>query len=64
MPPGSPTSSSSCGGAVGTVRLQYETFAVAGGEGHVLYVYFATAGSDDEATLRALAAAPPAARPG
>ncbi|MGW7660352.1 helix-turn-helix domain-containing protein [Streptomyces sp. NPDC054756] len=38
------------------LRLGYETFALTGPEGHVLYVYFAEPGTPDEDALRALAA--------
>ncbi|NEB78923.1 helix-turn-helix domain-containing protein [Streptomyces sp. SID14478] len=41
---------------VGLLSLEYETFALAGPEGHVLYVYFGREGSADEATIRRLAA--------
>jgi len=39
---------------VGTLSLSFETFALAGPEGHVLYVYFPLPGSSDEAALRLL----------
>lgn len=40
----------------GTVlRLSFETFALAGPEGHVLYVYFPEPGSKDDEALRGLA---------
>ena len=38
----------------GVLRLSFETFALAGPEGHVLYVYFAQPGSADEEALRKL----------
>lgn len=41
---------------VGLLSLEYETFALAGPEGHVLYVYFGRDGSEDEETIRRLAA--------
>ncbi|MFI7094089.1 helix-turn-helix domain-containing protein [Streptomyces lydicus] len=41
---------------VGLLSLEYETFALAGHEGHVLYVYFGREGSDDEAAIRRLTA--------
>ncbi|WP_413756056.1 helix-turn-helix domain-containing protein [Streptomyces sp. MMBL 11-3] len=41
---------------VGELRLEYETFALAGPEGHVLYVYFGQPGSEDEEKIRRLAA--------
>ncbi|MBY8881184.1 helix-turn-helix domain-containing protein [Actinacidiphila acidipaludis] len=45
---------------VGTLSLSFETFALAGPEGHVLYVYFPLPGTEDDAALRALAeGAPP-----
>jgi transcriptional regulator with XRE-family HTH domain len=40
---------------VGTLSLDFETFALAGPEGHVLYVYFPLPGSEDDTALRALA---------
>jgi transcriptional regulator with XRE-family HTH domain len=39
---------------VGVLRLGFETFALAGPEGHVLYVYFPRPGSTDDDALRAL----------
>jgi transcriptional regulator with XRE-family HTH domain len=41
---------------VGVLRLDYETFALAGPEGQVLYVYFPRPGGEDDAALRRLAA--------
>ncbi|MFE9404286.1 helix-turn-helix transcriptional regulator [Streptomyces sp. NPDC006530] len=41
---------------VGTLSLDFETFALAGTEGHVLYVYFPVPGSTDDTALRGLAA--------
>ncbi|MFE3551780.1 hypothetical protein ACFXN2_24320 [Streptomyces kronopolitis] len=41
---------------VGVLCLGYETFALAGPEGHVLYVYFPRTGSEDDTALRLLAA--------
>ncbi|MEU6439383.1 helix-turn-helix transcriptional regulator [Streptomyces sp. NPDC047046] len=41
---------------VGELRLEYEAFALAGPEGHVLYVYFGQPGSEDEEKIRRLAA--------
>lgn len=41
---------------VGLLNLEYETFALAGHEGHMLYVYFGRDGSEDEATIRRLIA--------
>lgn len=38
----------------GVLRLNFETFALAGPEGHVLYVYFAQPGSKDDEVLRNL----------
>lgn len=43
---------------VGVLRLAFETFALTGPEGHVLYVYFPEAGSADEEALRGLGRAP------
>jgi transcriptional regulator with XRE-family HTH domain len=40
---------------VGILRLSFETFALAGPEGHVMYVYFAQPGSKDDEVLRNLA---------
>src|ERR1044072_7147841 len=40
---------------VGLLRLSFETFAPAGPEGHVLYVYFPQPGSKDDQSLRGLA---------
>jgi hypothetical protein len=42
---------------VGILSLEFETFALAGPEGHVLYVYFPRPGSKDETALQLLAAA-------
>ncbi|MFI5664760.1 helix-turn-helix transcriptional regulator [Streptomyces sp. NPDC051684] len=42
-------------GEDGVLTLDFETFALAGPEGHVLYVYFAHPSSSEEATLRRLA---------
>lgn len=42
-------------GEGGILTLDFETFALAGPEGHVLYVYFAAPGSADDAALRRLA---------
>lgn len=39
----------------GVLRLAFETFALAGPEGHVMYVYFARPGTEDDERLRALA---------
>jgi DNA-binding XRE family transcriptional regulator len=39
---------------VGVVRLGFETFGLAGPEGHVLYVYFPRPGSADDEALRGL----------
>jgi DNA-binding XRE family transcriptional regulator len=39
---------------LGTLRLSFETFALAGSEGHVLYVYFPRPGSTDDEALRGL----------
>ncbi|MFJ3334169.1 helix-turn-helix domain-containing protein [Streptomyces sp. NPDC086766] len=39
----------------GVLRLSFETFALPGPEGHVLYVYFARPGSTDDEALRDLA---------
>ncbi|WP_037857570.1 helix-turn-helix domain-containing protein [Streptomyces sp. NRRL S-340] len=44
----------------GVLSLSFETFALAGPEGHVLYVYFPRPGSRDDAVLRALAQQEPA----
>ncbi|WP_406430770.1 helix-turn-helix transcriptional regulator [Streptomyces sp. NBC_00631] len=41
---------------VGVLSLDFETFALAGPEGHVLYVYFPQPGSKDDRALRLLAA--------
>ncbi|MEU5093038.1 helix-turn-helix transcriptional regulator [Streptomyces sp. NPDC021356] len=41
---------------VGELSLEYEAFALAGPEGHVLYVYFGQPGSEDEEKIRRLAA--------
>ncbi|GGN40477.1 hypothetical protein GCM10012285_18590 [Streptomyces kronopolitis] len=41
---------------VGVLCLDYETFALAGPEGHVLYVYFPRPGGEDDTALRLLAA--------
>ena len=43
-----------CVDGVGVLRLGFETFALTGPEGHVLYVYFADPGSPDEEALRRL----------
>ncbi|WP_433203028.1 helix-turn-helix domain-containing protein [Nocardia sp. CA-107356] len=40
---------------IGVLHLAFETFALAGPEGHVLYVYFPQPGSTDDAALRSLA---------
>jgi transcriptional regulator with XRE-family HTH domain len=40
---------------IGVLRLSFETFALAGPEGHVLYVYFPQPGSKDDEALRSLA---------
>lgn len=40
---------------LGILRLSFETFALTGLEGHVLYVYFPQPGSPDDEALRALA---------
>ncbi|MEU7046422.1 helix-turn-helix transcriptional regulator [Streptomyces varsoviensis] len=52
---------------VGVLRLQFETFALTGPEGHVLYVYFPEPGSTDEEALCELAPphdpGPPEERP-
>jgi hypothetical protein len=40
---------------IGVLRLSFETFALAGPEGHVLYVYFPQPGSKDDEALRGLA---------
>jgi transcriptional regulator with XRE-family HTH domain len=42
-----------CG--IGVLRLKFETFALTGPEGHVLYVYFPEPGSTDDEALRRLA---------
>ncbi|MFI0371745.1 helix-turn-helix domain-containing protein [Actinomadura sp. 1N219] len=42
---------------VGVLRLKFETFALAGQEGHVLYVYFPEPGGPDDEALRKLARA-------
>ena len=42
---------------IGVLRLSFETFAVTGHEGHVLYVYFPQPGSPDDAALRSLSSA-------
>jgi transcriptional regulator with XRE-family HTH domain len=39
---------------VGILRLSFETFALAGPEGHVMYVYFPQPGSVDDEVLRGL----------
>ncbi|MEU0095627.1 helix-turn-helix transcriptional regulator [Kribbella sp. NPDC006257] len=39
---------------VGILRLSFETFALAGPEGHVMYVYFPAPGSADDQVLRGL----------
>ncbi|MGW3352433.1 helix-turn-helix domain-containing protein [Nonomuraea rubra] len=39
---------------LGVLRLSFETFALAGSEGHVLYVYFPRPGSTDDEALRDL----------
>ncbi|MFI6165944.1 helix-turn-helix domain-containing protein [Nocardia sp. NPDC051052] len=39
---------------IGILTLSFETFALAGHEGHVLYVYFPQPGSDDDEALRTL----------
>ncbi|WP_028933283.1 helix-turn-helix domain-containing protein [Pseudonocardia spinosispora] len=39
---------------VGVLRLGFETFALTGPEGHVLYVYFPSPGSADDEMLRTL----------
>lgn len=39
---------------LGVLRLSFETFALAGPEGHVLYVYFPRPGSADDEALRGL----------
>jgi hypothetical protein len=39
---------------IGVLRLSFETFALAGPEGHVLYVYFPRPGSADDEALRGL----------
>ncbi|MET8488869.1 helix-turn-helix domain-containing protein [Streptomyces tendae] len=48
---------------VGILSLDFETFALAGPEGHVLYVYFPRPGSADDTALRALARAETAGPP-
>ncbi|MGW0087289.1 helix-turn-helix domain-containing protein [Streptomyces sp. NPDC003393] len=40
---------------LGILRLRFETFALAGPEGHVLYVYFPQPGGTDDDALRSLA---------
>ncbi|MDT7569782.1 MAG: MmyB-like transcription regulator ligand binding domain [Pseudonocardiales bacterium] len=40
---------------IGVLRLSFETFALAGPEGHVLYVYFPQPGSKDDDALGSLA---------
>ena len=40
---------------VGILRLSFETFALAGPEGHVMYVYFPAPGTADDQVLRGLA---------
>ncbi|MFI6597274.1 helix-turn-helix domain-containing protein [Nonomuraea sp. NPDC050536] len=40
---------------VGILRLSFETFGLAGPEGHVLYVYFPQPGSTEDQALRGLA---------
>ncbi|WP_030184610.1 helix-turn-helix domain-containing protein [Streptomyces sp. NRRL S-813] len=40
---------------LGVLRLSFETFALTGPEGHVLYVYFPQPGSTDDEALRRLA---------
>jgi transcriptional regulator with XRE-family HTH domain len=39
---------------LGTLRLSFETFALTGPEGHVLYMYFPRPGSPDDEALRSL----------
>lgn len=39
---------------IGLVRLSFETFAIAGPEGHVLYVYFPQPGSENHEALSSL----------
>ena len=39
---------------LGVLRLSFETFAITGHEGHVLYVYFPQPGSTDDEALRGL----------
>lgn len=39
---------------LGIIRLKFETFALAGPEGHVLYVYFPERGSAEDEALRGL----------
>jgi hypothetical protein len=39
---------------LGILRLSFETFALSGPEGHVLYVYFPRPGSTDDEALRSL----------
>ncbi|AZM59129.1 MULTISPECIES: helix-turn-helix domain-containing protein [unclassified Streptomyces] len=41
---------------IGVLRLSFETFALAGPEGQVLYVYFPGPGTSDDEALRGLAA--------
>lgn len=43
---------------IGVLRLKFETFALSGPEGHVMYVYFPQAGSRDDEALRSLARGP------
>ncbi len=43
---------------IGVLSLSYETFALAGPEGHVLYVYFPEPGSTDDEALRGLVLQP------
>ncbi|MFE0022945.1 hypothetical protein [Amycolatopsis sp. NPDC059021] len=40
---------------VGVLRFNFETFALAGPGGHVLYVYFPEPGGKDDEALRGLA---------
>ncbi|WP_433653960.1 hypothetical protein ACQPW1_25185 [Nocardia sp. CA-128927] len=44
---------------IGVLRLEFETFALTGPEGHVLYVYFPQRGSAADEALRNLSAARP-----
>ncbi|HEX7304325.1 MAG TPA: transcriptional regulator, partial [Lentzea sp.] len=46
---------------LGVLRLGFETFALAGPEGHVLYVYFPQPGSVDVQALDVLARSGPGA---